>query len=247
MAETPRTSGKPFRGYEIEAAERYAFTRQLISRLAAPGCAIVEFGAAPGHQATALAAEGYDVTAVDLGEAEWTDRPPGALEAFLAEGGVRFVRWDLDNTPYPLDDASFDVALLTEVLEHLREYPAQSLVEIARVIRPGGILVVTTPNAAYVRQRIRLLLGRSVHTPIVDWMFGLPHARHAREYTFPEVERLLRHAGLEPIIATSRHFYRAGGGTGRVALLAKALVSVVARIRPTLGPTVVVVARKPSV
>jgi len=44
----------------------------------------------------------------------------------------------------PLDDASFDTVLLTEVLEHL-ERPADALAECFRLLRPGGRLILTTP------------------------------------------------------------------------------------------------------
>lgn len=44
----------------------------------------------------------------------------------------------------PLDSASFDVALLSEVLEHLEE-PGRALKECARLLRPGGKLILTTP------------------------------------------------------------------------------------------------------
>lgn len=240
-----RAMGKPFRGYVEEAEERYAYLRELVLRTAPPPADLVDLGAAPGDQSLAFAALGFRVTAVDLGAAEWSDEPSGSLEQRLAAGGVAFVRCDLDKTPYPLADASFDVAVLTEVLEHLREYPLRSLQEIARTLRPGGALVLTTPNAAYVRNRVNLALGRTVHTPLNDWLYGEPHARHAREYTVRELDTLLRRAELEPVLVAGRHFYRAAGNQTRTARAAKRLVDRVARRAPTLGPSLVVVARRP--
>jgi SAM-dependent methyltransferase len=232
--------------YEEEAAERYAFVRALLARLAPPPADLVELGAAPGDQSIGLARAGYRVTAVDLGMAEWSDRPQGAMQGALGEAGVELVVWDLERTPYPLADESFDVVVLTEVVEHLREYPAQALAETRRILRPGGWLVLTTPNAAYVRNRVRLVLGRSVYTPMRDWLHGLPHARHAREYTRSELELLVRHAGLEPVLVTGRHFYRTGGRRSALARTSKLLIDGIARRVPTLGPTLVVAARRPS-
>lgn len=232
------------RGYASEQAERYAFVRALLGRLAPPPAAVIEFGAAPGVQALELARAGYRVTAVDLGAAEWSEHPSGGMEETLAQAGVELVLWDLDQTPYPIADESFDITLLTEVLEHLREYPARSLSEARRILRPGGSLVLTTPNAAYIKNRLRLALGRSVYTPLSDWLYGLPHARHAREYTRSELEALIRHAGLEPVLVTSRHFYRAAGSQSRRARVAKAAIDAMARRAPSLGPSLIVVARR---
>jgi 2-polyprenyl-3-methyl-5-hydroxy-6-metoxy-1,4-benzoquinol methylase len=231
--------------YEEEAAERYSFVRAFLAQLAPPPADLVELGAAPGDQSLGLAQVGYRVTAVDLGMDEWSDRPPGAMKAALTEAGVELVLWDLERTPYPLADQSFDVVVLTEVLEHLRDYPAQSLAEARRILRPRGILVLTTPNAAYLRNRLTLARGRSVYTPLVDWLHGQPHARHAREYTRSELESLIRHVGLAPVAVTSRHFYRAGGNRAPHARLAKVLIDMIARRVPTLGPTLIVVARRP--
>ncbi len=215
-----------------------------VLRTAPPPATLVDLGAAPGDQSVGFAAAGYDVTAVDLGVAEWSDRPEGSLEARLAEARIEFVSQDLDRPPYPLADGSFDVAILSEVLEHLREYPLRSLEEVARILRPGGVLVLTTPNAAYIRKRVKLALGGSVHTPLQDWLYGLPHARHAREYTLAELDTLVRRAGLEPVLVTSRHFYRHAGSQSLSARAGKALIDAVARRAPTLGPSLVVVARR---
>ncbi|MCK9488484.1 MAG: class I SAM-dependent methyltransferase [Xanthomonadales bacterium] len=65
----------------------------------------------------------------------------------LATGGLLYgARPDIfaDASRLPLADASIDTVLLLEVLEHLR-HPAQALSEIARVLRPGGQLLLTMP------------------------------------------------------------------------------------------------------
>jgi 2-polyprenyl-3-methyl-5-hydroxy-6-metoxy-1,4-benzoquinol methylase len=234
----------PHTGYAEEAEERYAFVRALLAGMAPPPATLVELGAAPGAQSVGLARAGYRVTAVDLGVAEWSDDAAGTMATTLAQEGVELVEWDLERVPYPLPDASFDVAVMTEVLEHLREYPARSLAEIHRILRPGGLLVLTTPNAAYLKNRLRLALGRSVYTPLGDWLHGLPHARHAREYTASELLTLVRHTGFEPALTTGRHFYRSGGSRSARDRLAKAAIDRLARRVPSLGPALVVAARR---
>jgi 2-polyprenyl-3-methyl-5-hydroxy-6-metoxy-1,4-benzoquinol methylase len=59
--------------------------------------------------------------------------------------GVEFTQADLDGTPLPLADASADVVAAIETIEHL-ENPRAFWRELARIARPGGWVVVTTPN-----------------------------------------------------------------------------------------------------
>ena len=150
----------------ITAQARYAFLGTLIAERLRPPARIVELGAAPGDQIVKIAEQGYDTTAVDIGVASdgWADGTEGRMKDLLEQGGVDYVEWDLEQTPYPLEDAAFDGVIFTEVFEHLRDYPARSLGEVARVLRPGGYLFFTTPNAAYLMNRLRLLRGGTSHT-----------------------------------------------------------------------------------
>src|SRR4051812_46335305 len=112
----------------VDAAQpRYDFIASLLHRDFPPPARVVELGSAPGHQIAALARHGYEATSVDLGAAEdeWGSGGPGRFRELLDESGVTHVEWDLERIPYPFDDGVFDAALLTEVLEHLREYPAR--------------------------------------------------------------------------------------------------------------------------
>ncbi|MDQ3681082.1 MAG: class I SAM-dependent methyltransferase [Actinomycetota bacterium] len=212
-----------------------------------PPARILELGAAPGDQIAQLAELGYEATAVDLGVAsdEWGDGPPGRMVSLLEASGVELVLWDLEETPYPLTEATFEAVIMTEVFEHLREYPTRSLCEVRRVLRPGGRLYFTTLNAAYVMNRARLLVGNSVATPLHDWIGGLPHARHAREYTFDEINELMTRAGLTVRVATSRHFHSRSGRTGPIMTMAKRAIDMMARLGRTMGPSVVVMAERP--
>jgi SAM-dependent methyltransferase len=62
--------------------------------------------------------------------------------------------------PLPLEDASFDVVVVGELLEHL-PFPELTVAEALRVLRPGGRPVGSVPNAYRVKSRLRFLLGRA--------------------------------------------------------------------------------------
>jgi SAM-dependent methyltransferase len=97
-----------------------------------------------------------------------------------------------DRFPYP--DGSFDVVVYGEVIEHMQHDPLHALAEIRRVLRPGGTLVLTTPNVARLENVLRLVAGRNVYDPYSG--YG-PYGRHNREYNRHELVTLVRHAGFE--------------------------------------------------
>lgn len=210
---------------------------------------MVELGSAPGDQIARLADLGYEAVSVDIGTSadDWGSGESGRMAALLAGHGVTDITWDLEQVPYPLDSESFDAVVMTEVFEHLRDYPVRSLEECRRVLKPGGYLLLTTPNAAYVMNRLRALRGQSIATPLRDWIGGIPHARHAREYTFAEMTELLEHADLVPLDLHSRHFYLDSGRSSRAAVLAKRGLSLLAQKHPTLGPSIIAIARRAGV
>jgi 2-polyprenyl-3-methyl-5-hydroxy-6-metoxy-1,4-benzoquinol methylase len=228
----------------VTAGPRYAFLREQLQERLDPPASIVELGAAPGDQIAAIADQGYQATAVDIGISSdgWADGTEGRMVRLFRDHGVKYVEWNLEETPYPLASEAFDGVLYTEVFEHLRDYPVRSLQECARILKPGGYLFFSTPNSAYIMNRLRLLGGKSVYTPLDDWIAGVPHARHSREYLFPEVERVMKIAGLNVVFQASRHFHVED--QSRARRLVKLGLDRVARAKMEFGPSILMVAQK---
>jgi len=83
-----------------------------------------------------------------------------------------------------------DCAVFTEVLEHLHYYYAPAVLANNRSLKPGGILILTTPNVASLFRRLRLLLGKQ---PLYRY--------HVREYTLREVVSMVEAAGFRVVEA----------------------------------------------
>lgn len=117
--------------------------------------------------------------------------------------------------PLPLESGSVDAILLSEVLEHLVYSPLPLFREIHRVLRPGGVLLLSTPNPGALSRLVKLARGRNPLEPTLETILaedstytykGLTFFSNNREsklWTFEEVRELLRRAGLE----AERHGY----------------------------------------
>jgi SAM-dependent methyltransferase len=99
---------------------------------------------------------------------------------------------------YPYSDSSFDVVLCCELIEHLLRDPQHMLLESWRVLKGGGLLVLTTPNISSLTSVWAALDGR--HSPQVFSRYpakGNCDLPHVREYTPHEIVQVLRSAGFE--------------------------------------------------
>ncbi len=100
----------------------------------------LDVGAREGDQTRWLRSRGYDVTSVDV--------EPGFEDCHVVDV----------NAGLPFEDDSFDLVWCSEVIEHLED-PAKALAELRRVTRPGGELILTTPNSYAWLFRLIALFG----------------------------------------------------------------------------------------
>ncbi|HZU24914.1 MAG TPA: glycosyltransferase [Bryobacteraceae bacterium] len=108
--------------------------------------------------------------------------------------------FDAERDDFPWPDAYFTTVLCCELLEHLQSDPMRMMSEINRVLRPGGHLLLTTPNIISERAISAMLLGYHpgfFPAYIRPSESGEAEARHAREYAPSEIAHLLRESGFE--------------------------------------------------
>jgi len=118
--------------------------------------------------------------------------------------GAAFVEANLD-TALPWPNAAFDAVISTEGIEHLENHFA-FLREVSRILKPGGLLILTTPNITSLRSRVRFFFsgffGRDGR-PLNE------SARHPLHHiglsTFPELRYEFRVSGLQIIKVTHTH------------------------------------------
>jgi SAM-dependent methyltransferase len=157
--------------------ENYWFRRhEVVYQRLAQRCAgldVLEAGCGEGYGADLIAGVARRVTALDYDEAT------------VAHVRARYRRVQVRHanlTDLPLADGSVDVVVNFQVIEHLWDQ-ARFVSECARVLRPSGLLMVSTPN------RITFSPGRD--TPINPF--------HTRELNADELTQLLVDAGFASV------------------------------------------------
>ena len=163
----------------------------LLRKNLEPGLEWLDVGCGAGRTYAQWAAPGASRYAgVDLSET--------AVEQARAAGIEAHVVPDADQLPF--EDESFDAAICVEVLEHLFA-PHEAAAEIRRVLRPGGRLIASVPNAIYWRMRLNSVQG--MWNPAGDWKAVEQPWRdpHIRFFTIAALERMLRGAGFSHVEA----------------------------------------------
>ncbi len=97
-----------------------------------------------------------------------------------------------------------DLAIMAEVIEHLSAPPEAVLRCVSSWLRPGGELVVQTPNAVSLAKRALVVRG---HNPYMMPRENRDHSSHIREYTLAELAELGRAAGLVVVDRAVRNYF----------------------------------------
>ena len=118
-------------------------------------------------------------------------------------GAVPHIPFDLLNAAFVAawpECGTFNLIVFSEVIEHLHVAPAYVLAFLGSLLAPGGVLLCTTPNAAGITKRIRMLAGRN---PYERLRLYERNPGHIREYTWDELVEIAASVGLD----CRRHSY----------------------------------------
>jgi 2-polyprenyl-3-methyl-5-hydroxy-6-metoxy-1,4-benzoquinol methylase len=161
-----------------------------------PGMNVLDAGCGGGrHLSEAFRANGVNVVGIDLNRDD-------ALKALNTarimrrageDGGGHALVLSSDITRLPFKDASFDVVICSEVLEHIPDH-IQAAREIIRVLKPGKSLVVSVPR--YFPERICWALSEAYHNE---------KGGHVRIYRKKELIGMLESTGVQCISTSFAH------------------------------------------
>jgi SAM-dependent methyltransferase len=156
--------------------------RALLLGEARRGERVLDLGCGAGRFVAALRDAGADPVGVEIAEA--------ALERARANVPGADLRLVEPDGSLPLEHGSVDLVWCSEVLEHVAD-TAHVLLEVRRVLRPGGRLLVTTPFHGRVKAALIGLLRFDAHFD--------PLGQHLRFYTPTSLRATLERSGFERV------------------------------------------------
>lgn len=175
------------RNYFFTHEVRYRNTLLLIEKISdGKKLRILDIGCFPYHVGKALELLGHDVY--------------GIASAHEKIKNKKIVCMNIEKDLFPFDDDFFDLTLFNEVIEHLPQSPVIPLLEILRITKKSGKLMITTPNIARLFNRIKMMIGKSPNFPIEVYFEengkgnNIYH-RHNREYTLSELINVIEKCG----------------------------------------------------
>jgi len=151
------------------------------------GGTLIDIGTAAGILPHAIHLLGYKVITIDQsmsGKPTWGMKRAKAL-------GIGTIMATVGKMHVELSDGTADVIFAGDVIEHLPDSPRPFMKEIARMLKPEGWCILTTPNAVRLPVRIKMILGYSNWMPIKEYFYQDTNLGHHKEYVVDELLDLL--------------------------------------------------------
>jgi len=169
---------------------RYLDQIKLISRQLKKG-KVLDIGASPYHLMYCLKKLGFDIYGVDIN--------PNTLKEFQMKHRLKVKKHNMENGKSPFKDEEFDLVIFTEIFEHLGVDPLRVLKEIRRILKPKGMLFLSTPNLYTLHKIIMFLFGRSFNNALgeLNKVKSTGYMGHIREYSNKEIKMILESCGYK--------------------------------------------------
>lgn len=132
----------------------------------------------------------------------------------------------------PFEEGAFDAVIATEILEHLIS-PLEMISEGARILKTGGLFIITTPNVTHIGAVLKLLIGRSNYERLDRspmYLQDYPMRAHVRFYDKNELRTLFERSGLKLI--HHRYYGEKGWGHAKWPLLKRIIINTIDKCAP---------------
>lgn len=198
------------------------FRIEKIINLAGKNKRVLDIGCYDGKITKKLMNEGNEVIGIDISS---------EAVKLCKKLGLNVFQHDIENNKLPPSAGKFDLAIAGEIVEHVVDTDT-FIKNIASALKPGGHLILSTPNLAGLGCRISLLLGQSPW--MIETNFDPKNAGHLRYFTHQTLTKLLNLHGFKVIKSLS----------DSVGLGTEFTLPWLADFIPEFGRTIIIMARK---
>jgi 2-polyprenyl-6-hydroxyphenyl methylase/3-demethylubiquinone-9 3-methyltransferase len=132
-------------GHSYAYQNRLKHTLDLVKTFVKPGAKILDVAAAQGNFSLILAEQGYEVT--------WNDLRSDLIDYVKLKhesGTIHYAPGDVFKINL---ENQYDMVLITEIIEHVA-HPDQFLEQVSTLVKPGGYILMTTPNGEYFANKL---------------------------------------------------------------------------------------------
>ena len=142
----------------------------------------------------ALSECGYQVVGIDI--------TPERFQSSIEKLGLTVLRCDIELEKLPIEDNTYDAIVFNELFEHLRINPIFTMSEVFRVVKPNGLLFLSSPNLRSLEGLVNFLFRNRAYSCCGDLyaeyekLEKLGHMGHVREYTTAEITTFLKRIGF---------------------------------------------------
>ena len=189
----------PFQGYMDNKVSQYiAVIQRVISNYSPEsGSKILSIGSGPCDLEAILSNIGYNVTAIDDLNDLWhlLGNNKERIKNFARKSNVNLIVQSAESIKQR--ENYFDVVLLIDIIEHLHKSPRELLNYSISTLKPGGLLIVETPNSVSLVKRLSVLFGKGsqINSNFFYWNCG-DYRSHVKEYTQSELKQILSYHNL---------------------------------------------------
>ena len=212
------------------------------------GSKILSIGSGPCDLEAILSKWDYDITAIDDLSDHWhlIGKNRERIMDFTKRMNIGLITQSAGS---PLiKENYFDAVLLIDIIEHLHRSPRELLNYSISSLKPGGLLIIETPNTVALVNRLKVLFGKSnqVSADFIYWNIG-EYRAHIREYTQSELKQILLYSNLTAV--NSKMINIMIGAVGVENFFKKIVVKtykLISGLYPNFRDTILISGKKPK-
>jgi 2-polyprenyl-3-methyl-5-hydroxy-6-metoxy-1,4-benzoquinol methylase len=233
----------------IAAVQRYidvprtAFNLSLLFTLP-HGARVGDIGGGLSLFSPSCSALGFDVTLVDDFGGAWQNTvAESVFDRVHRAFGVKIIRRDIVSEGVEFEPESFDAFTIFDTIEHWHNSPKRVFHQLMAALKPGGLLIISSPNCVNLRKRITVPFGVGKWTLMQDWYEVQQFRSHVREPDVADLRYIAADLGLRNAKVIGRNWsgYRSRFHAAR---LVTPLIDRMLQCRPSLCSDIYLVGRK---